>query len=78
MITIVEEWRQSWRWLTVNLGAALLVLPPAWATLSDEQQAAIIAMLPDVVTQHLAGWQALMALGAAIVALRLIKQGPKQ
>lgn len=70
---LVEDIDKAWSWLTMQIGACLVVLPLAWATLTAAQQDAILAMLPY--SDHIKGWQALMALGAAIMAARVIKQG---
>ncbi len=68
---LVDDIKDAWKWGTNQLAAALIVLPPAWAMLTTQQQDAILAMLP--VTVNLSGWQALMALGAAIVVVRNTK-----
>ena len=73
MIKLVDDIDQAWKWLTMQISALLIVLPPAWAMLTEQQQSAIIAMLPFA--QDVRGWQALMALGAAVMAARVIKQG---
>lgn len=73
MIKLVDDIDQAWKWLTMQISALLMVLPPAWAMLTEQQQTAIIAMLPFA--KSVSGWQALMALGAAIMAARVIKQG---
>lgn len=70
---LVDDINQAWKWLTMQIGALLIVLPPAWAMLTEQQQSAIVAMMPFA--QNVRGWQALMALGAAVMAARVIKQG---
>lgn|GEM_PF-3391475 len=72
---LVDGVRDSWRWLTMQIGAALVIVPPAWISLTKSQQDAIIGLLPGAITRNLETWQALVALGAAIMVARVIKQG---
>lgn len=66
---LVDNIHEAWTWGTNQLALAMVVLPPAWAMLTPQQHDAILAMLPPFVT-NAAGWQALMALGAAIIVVR--------
>lgn len=70
---LVDDIRNARTWGTNQLAAALIVLPPAWAMLTTAQQDAILALLP--VHVNVAGYQALMALGAAIIVVRNTKIG---
>lgn len=70
---LVDDIKDAWKWGTNQLAAALIVLPPAWAMLTPAQQDAILAMLPIPVS--VAGYQAIMALGAAIILVRNTKLG---
>lgn len=70
---LVDDIADAWKWGTNQFAAALVVLPPAWAMLTDQQQDAILSMLP--VTVNLAGWQALTALGAALMLVRNTQLG---
>lgn len=64
--TIVDDWRASWRWLSVQLTGALIV----WSSLDPKLQADIVGGLvpPERVP---------LVLGVLILAGRLIKQRPK-
>lgn len=66
---LVENWRQCWKWFSVQGLAILIVIPPTWA-----------ALPPDVKAFVPAGWEAwiftVIALAAAIG--RIIDQGSRQ
>ncbi len=64
--SIVEDWRASWRWLSVQLTGALIV----WSSLDPKTQADIVGGLvpPERVP---------LVLGVLILAGRLIKQRRK-
>lgn len=68
---LVDDIKDAWKWGTNQLALALVVLPPAWAMLTIQQQDAILALLPIHV--NVSGYQALMALGAAIIVVRNTK-----
>jgi len=65
----VSNWKNSWRWLSVQIGTLIAVLPPAWAQLPTD----IKAMVPD-------GWEPWIVSGMAIALIvgRLIDQGMKE
>jgi len=62
---LIDEWRQSWRWLSVQFAGLSAVVLTAWLALPEDIKSAV----PD-------GIKALAAyLGiAAAVGLRLVKQ----
>lgn len=64
--SIVDDWRASWRWLSVQLTGALIV----WSSLDPKLQADIVGGLvpPERVP---------LVLGVLILAGRLIKQRRK-
>ena len=62
---LIQYWRKSWRWLSVQAGAVVTLLPVAWVSLPDETKDIIPdAWLPWIVT----------AVGLAVVIGRLIDQ----
>lgn len=70
---LVDNISEACTWGTNQLAAALVILPPAWAMLTSAQQQAILDMLPFGLGTQVAGWQAVMALGAAIMVIRNTK-----
>lgn len=66
---LIDDWRQAWRWFSVQAGAVVVLLPVAWEALPDETKALIPdAWLPWIVS----------AVGVAVVIGRLIPQGKRQ
>lgn len=65
---IVAEWRRSWRWLSIQIGAAATL----FGLLPADQQAALLTQI------GLRQDQLPLALGVAFMAARLLQQGPKQ
>lgn len=66
---LIEEWKQSWRWLSVQFAGLSAVILTAWLALPEDIKAAV----PDGVK---AG-AAYLGIAAAVV-LRLIQQEPKK
>lgn len=65
---LVEDWRQCWRWLSVQFSLAMV----AWASLPAETQAAMLALV-GLDQGKLVG-----LMGVAIILGRLIDQQRKQ
>lgn len=66
---LIQNWREAWRWFSVQALFALSVLPVVWATLPDELKAEV----PD-------GWAKWVMFAVAIGGLagRLIDQKGKE
>jgi hypothetical protein len=62
---LVQNWKQAWRWFSVQAMGAIVALPLVWAALPSDAK----AFLPD-------GWEPwiLVALAAAGIVGRLIDQ----
>lgn len=67
---LVSNWRQSWRWMSIQLQAAVAAGTSAWMLASDQIKASTLAMLglSDP------GWLLLAGIAAAMVG-RLVNQG---
>jgi uncharacterized integral membrane protein len=68
MFKLVENWKQCWKWFSVQILAVLMVLPIVWATLPSD--------VKDWVPHD---WQIpiVMALALAGIVGRIIDQGKK-
>jgi len=62
---LVEDWKAVWRWLSVQFGALVVLLPVAWATLPDETK----AIIPESWLPWIVG-----AVGVCVVVGRLVDQ----
>lgn len=62
---LVEDWKQAWKWFSVQALAALVILPTVWAALPADAK----AFLPDGAEPWI-----LAALALAGVVGRLIDQ----
>ncbi len=62
-VKLVDEWRQAWRWLTVQLGAVLAVAPEIY-----EQFRGLQTFISDAAFHH--G----MAILGVLVILNTVKQ----
>jgi hypothetical protein len=65
---LVSDWRQAWKWLSVQISALLVV----WASIPADQQAAILALV-GLDQSKLVG-----LMGVAIIIGRLVAQQQKQ
>jgi len=65
----VSNWRDAYKWLSVQIAAAIVILPEVWATMPPD----IKAMVPPE-------WEVtiLQVLAVAMVLGRLKDQGSKQ
>lgn len=63
---LVENWKQAWRWFSVQAFGAVVALPLVWQALPPD----VKAFLPD-------GWQPYVLVGIAAAGIlgRLIDQG---
>lgn len=63
---MVHDWKQAWRWLSVQLAALLAVLPIAWAELPPDLK----AYIPEE-------WRPFIVSGMALAVIigRLRRQG---
>mgnify|MGYP001129370134 CR=1 FL=1 len=64
-MTPVREWKQAWRWFSVQAMAASAAIQAVWVT------------LPDDLKQHLPGWLVTaLSLGLLLVGIggRLVRQ----
>lgn len=66
---LVPDWREAWRWFSVQALGIVMALPIVWAGLPSD----IKAWVP-------ASWHVwvLVAIGAAGIVGRLVDQKPKQ
>lgn len=65
---LIDEWRSSWRWLSVQFAGLSAVILTAWLALPEDIKAAV----PDSV-KAIAAYVGI----AAAVLLRLVKQKDK-
>ena len=65
---LVEDWRDAWKWLSVQISSLLIV----WASIPIEQQNAVLNLL-GLDQSKLMG-----IVGVAIILGRLIQQQQKQ
>jgi len=65
---LVENWKQAWRWFSVQSLALIVALPTVWAAMPADAKAFIPA-----------GWGTWVLAGLAVAGLigRLIDQEPK-
>jgi len=63
---LIHDWRESWKWFSIQLAALTTALPLAWVMIPAD----VKAYMPD-------GWEpwAFVVLGAATLIGRLIPQG---
>ena len=80
-LRIVDDWRDGWRWLSVNFAAAALVLPDliayaleAWNLLPPDLKAA----LPPTWAQWLAKFLLVGAIFGRFIKQRRSQQEPQQ
>lgn len=66
---LVPDWRQAWKWFSVQILAIIMVLPVVWVGLPAD----VKAWVPQ-------SWQIpiLVLLGAGGIAGRLVDQKPKE
>jgi hypothetical protein len=68
-VTLVEEWKQAWRWISVQAMAATAAIQAVWAS------------LPDDLKQHLPGrLVTALSLGLLLLGIggRLVRQERKR
>ena len=66
-MNLIDNWRQAWRYITVQLGALMV----AWGVLPAEQQAAVLALV------GLPAERITAVMGLLVIAGRIVSQTPK-
>ena len=64
-LKLVADWTAAWRWLSVQAGAVVVLLPVAWAALPDETK----AIIPESWLPWIVG-----TVGVCVVVGRLVDQ----
>ncbi|MBH0113252.1 hypothetical protein I5E68_09870 [Novosphingobium sp. YJ-S2-02] len=64
-ITVIEDWRQAWRWSSVHLAAGYGMLQ-SWAAIDPDGYRLALAMLPDPVRRYCGIGLALLAIATRV------------